>query len=113
LTSNLIGYLEISGNSSLTNLNGLSTSVSQIGNLSIYGNQNLETVNLGSVTSIVELSIINNPNLESISIQNTSTLWHLNISGNHGLENLNGFSPSITSMGSLMIRNNLNLQNID
>ncbi|MFA7444660.1 MAG: hypothetical protein WCY89_01840, partial [Flavobacteriaceae bacterium] len=113
VTSNNLGVLEIEGNSSLENLNGLSSSITNVGILSIRFNDNLETADLGSVTTISSVSVIGNYNLESISLSGTTSIGQLDITNNNSLLNLNGFGTSVTNLGSLTIRGNQNLENIN
>jgi hypothetical protein len=129
---NIQGSLTISGNSSLPNLDGLS-SLEAIGiesdygyarSLSISGNDALTNIDgLSSVTSVGNIYIGSNNLLESVSGLSslTSIRGSLNISHNNSLPNLDGLSTlKIIGMSNfrydvdgLTIAGNHSLTNID
>ena len=110
VTSN-VGIIEIVGNQNLQGLTGLSSSINHIGRLVISTNNNIETINLNSVTTIYELSVESNMALETINLSGTSTLGILNIYHNQNLQNLN-LNPSLTTLGTLNIRRNNSLTSL-
>lgn len=91
-----VGALYISGNSSLTNLDDLSSLYSTIGDVVIVSNENLQNINgLSQLTYIY------------------SSGGTIGIIHNAALTNLDGFSSLSSSIHSIRIFNNENLINID
>ncbi|WP_047546040.1 hypothetical protein [Psychroserpens sp. Hel_I_66] len=105
---NIGSNLQISGNTNITSLTGLDN-LASVGNLQVTFNQNLATTNgLNSLVNIGSgLRIANNEALVSIeSFENITNLITLKVRGNSSLTTLNGFGNLIELNGLYIHYNN-------
>lgn len=107
----LDGDLEIADNPKLVEASF--ASLTQAASVEISGNAGLELLELDSLARVGNITLRSNPKLAIVERMDAEEIGRLTVDNNDSLTDLSGFEGVVTIGGTLMLRGNAALSNID